>query len=283
VAFATLGIDQVSHGPRRGTSPASKTSPNDLFFNFANPAAARFNALQGAADQHTLVRFVEGAGTITVGTDAFKLDGTKIVFWGHSQGATEGALFLAFDASVKGAILSGEGGGLIDSLVTKTSPVNIRDMLYLPLEESGPKAVGAYHPVLGLLQQWIDPADPLHFARLAYAPSLTMGAFHRNVFQPFGTDDTYAPSQTQLAFAFAGFLPLIKPIVDPNLKISAVDSVQGNIVAAGGAGASTAAFRQYAPSGYDGHFVVFKNDQARTDAMKVLARSARGEVPKIPE
>jgi hypothetical protein len=284
VQFATLGIDQVSHGPRRGSSPESKTSPNDLFFNFANPAAARFNALQGAADQHTLVRFVEGAGTITVGADAIKLDGSKIVFWGHSQGATEGAMFLAFDASVKGAILSGEGGGLIDSLVTKTSPVNIRDMLYLPLEESGPKAVSAYHPVLGLLQQWIDPADPIHFARLSYAPTLPMGTFHRNVFQPFGFNDTYAPSQTQLAFAFAAYLPLIKPIIDPDLKITAVDFVQGNVAAAGGAGAATAAFRQYAPSGTDdGHFVVFKNDQARTDAMKVLARSARGELPKIPE
>ncbi len=280
VKFATLGIDQVEHGPRRGASTAS---PNDLFFNFANPAASRFNALQGAADQHTLVRFVEGAGTLNVGADTIKLDGTKIVFWGHSQGATEGALFLAFDASVKGAILSGEGGGLIDSLVTKTSPVDIKDLLYVPLEESGPKAVSAYHPVLGLLQQWIDPADPLYFARYTYAPALTTGTFHRNVFQPFGKDDTYAPAQTQLAFAFAGLLPLIKPIVDPSLMLAAVDFVQGNVTASGGAGAATAAFRQYAPAGYDGHFVVFQNDQARTDAMKVLARSARGEVPKIPE
>jgi hypothetical protein len=280
VAFATLGIDQVQHGPRRN---GSSMSPDDLFFNFANPAAARFNALQGAADQHALVRFVEGAGTITVGTDAIKLDGSKIVFWGHSQGATEGALFLAFDASVKGAVLSGEGGGLVDSLVTKTSPVNIAGLLYIPLEEASPAAVGYFHPVLGLLQQWIDPSDPIHFARLSYAPSLASGAFHRSVFQPFGTEDTFSPGQTQLAFALAAGFPQIKPIVDPKLSITAVDSVQGNVAAGGGATATSAAFRQYAPSGHDGHFVVFQNAQAKGDATKVLARAARGETPKIPE
>lgn len=280
VAFATLGIDQVQHGPRRN---GSTFSPDDLFFNFANPKAARYNALQGAADQHALVRFLEGAGTITVGADAIKLDGSKLVFWGHSQGATEGALFLAFDSSIKGAVLSGEGGGLVDSLVTKTSPVNIAGLLYIPLGEAQPSAVGYYHPVLGLLQQWIDPADPIHFARLSYAPSLPSGAFHRSVFQPFGTEDTYSPGQTQLAFALAGGLPLIKPIVDPKLNLGALDSVQGNVVASGGAPATTAAFRQYAPSGYDGHFVVFRNAQAKGDATKVLARSARGETPKIPE
>ncbi|MBK7401515.1 MAG: hypothetical protein IPJ34_35995 [Myxococcales bacterium] len=95
-----LGIDQVQHGPRRGSSTAS---PNDLFFNFANPQAARYNALQGAADQHTLVRVAE-ALTVEGGP---KLDGTKVVFWGHSQGATEGALFLAADTTIKGRCSAG--------------------------------------------------------------------------------------------------------------------------------------------------------------------------------
>jgi len=52
-----LGIDQVAHGPRRGSSTAS---PDDLFFNFTNPAAARGNALQGAADHPVDVAFPEG-------------------------------------------------------------------------------------------------------------------------------------------------------------------------------------------------------------------------------
>src|SRR6185437_3957616 len=48
---AVLGIDQVEHGPRRGTSQAS---PDDLFYDFSNPAAARGNPMQGAADQLSL-------------------------------------------------------------------------------------------------------------------------------------------------------------------------------------------------------------------------------------
>jgi hypothetical protein len=47
----------------------------------------------------------------------------------------------------------------------------------------------------------------------------------------------------------------------------------------------TAAFRQYEPvdGGYDGHFVVYSNDQARTDALKFILRSASGDVPVVPE
>jgi hypothetical protein len=278
VQFATIGIDQVSHGTRRGTSTAS---PNDLFFNFANPAAARYNALQGAADQHTLVRLAESLGSVDDGGTMVKLDGSKPVFWGHSQGATEGALFLAYDSSIAGAILSGEGAGLVDSLTTKTSPVDIKDLLWIALEESDPNAVDVYHPVLSLLQNWSDPSDPIHYATLTYVPDLGGATFHRNLFMPFGVGDTYATPQTQLNFAYAANMPLIAPAID--LKLQTVMSVNGNVPASMGAGPASVAFRQYSPSGYDGHFVVYKNPQANGDAMKVLARSARGEVPTIPE
>jgi hypothetical protein len=46
---------------------------------------------------------------------------------------------------------------------------------------------------------------------------------------------------------------------------------------------ATTAFRQYTPTGYDGHFVAFQNDQAKTDVSKFLARVAHGDVPKVPE
>ena len=46
--MAVLGIDQVDHGTRRG---GSTDTPDHLFYNFANPGAARGNPLQAAADQ----------------------------------------------------------------------------------------------------------------------------------------------------------------------------------------------------------------------------------------
>jgi hypothetical protein len=45
----------------------------------------------------------------------------------------------------------------------------------------------------------------------------------------------------------------------------------------------TAAMRQYVPDGYDGHFVVFRNPAATTDAARFVGRVLRGEVPTVPE
>ena len=76
VGFVVLGIDQVQHGPRRGGSTAS---PNDLFFNFTNPAAARGNPLQGAADQVGLGRLAASLDVTAAETGGgdIKADPTK--------------------------------------------------------------------------------------------------------------------------------------------------------------------------------------------------------------
>ena len=278
--FAVLGIDQIGHGPRRcgGADCTSTANPNDVVFNFANPQAARFNYVQGASDQHAVVRAAGALTTVDIGGAPTALDGAHVLFWGHSQGATEGALFLAEDAKVQGAILSGEGGGLIAALTTKTNPVDIKDVLWIALSENAPKAVDGWHPVLSLLQQWVDPSDPIHFAALDVAPAVDP-AFPRNVFQPSGTKDTYTPAAVQIPFAVAGGFAFVDPILDA--KPATVPSAAGNVTV--GAATATAAIRQYTPGSYDGHFVAFKNDQAKADVSKFLARVAAGAVPKVPE
>ena len=42
------------------------------------------------------------------------------------------------------------------------------------------------------------------------------------------------------------------------------------------AGSLTAVVRQYAPSGYDGHFVVFRNAEAKVDADRFIADALNG-------
>src|SRR5262249_40020979 len=121
--MAVLGIDQVGHGTRRG---ASTQDPSKRFFNFVNPAAARGNVLQDAADQMALVRFAKNL-TLAAGTSPTGADirfGT-LGFWGHSQGATAGAIAMPYTQGVAGALLSGEGASLIDALLYKKSPVNL--------------------------------------------------------------------------------------------------------------------------------------------------------------
>lgn len=277
--FAVVGIDQVQHGPRRG---ASTMSPNDLFFNFGNPAAARYNAQQGAADQHALVRLLESL-SITDGATTIKLDGSKTVFWGHSQGATEGAIFLASDTTLKGAVFSGQGATLVDALTTKTQPVNLKDSMWIALSESNPKAVDGNHPVLGLLQMWADPADPLHYARadvVVPGATPTTPLLLRNLFQVMGKGDTFTPIEVQGNFALAAGLAWVGPEVFPGLGTSQ-PTAEGNVTS--GALKSTAAFRQYAPAMRDGHFVAFDIEQARTDVTKFLKAVVSGTIPKLPE
>ena len=60
-------------------------------------------------------------------------------------------------------MLSGAGGLLYLSLLNKTEPINIPDIIGAfirdyPLDE--------FNPVLALLQMWLDAADPVSFGPL---------------------------------------------------------------------------------------------------------------------
>lgn len=283
VRAAVLGIDQVQHGPRRNGSSAS---PNDLFFNFANPKAARGNARQGAADQLSLLRFVPtvsfDAASSPTG-EAFSLG--AVAAWGHSQGATELGLVLPYGAFA-GAVLSGEGASLLDALLTKTSPVDIASVLPLVLgdvDSTGKLVGGQHHPVLGLLQTYIDPADPLLYAKsIASTPATAP----RHVFQPYGLDDTYTPSDVQRTFALAARLGM----AEHDASVGAPDEigsltpiplpVTGNLTVMGQP--VTAVLRQYAPAASsDGHFVAFEVPTARADSLRFLAGALSGIVPRV--
>jgi hypothetical protein len=205
VKFAVLGIDQVEHGPRRGSS---QESPDDLFFNFLNPKAARGNPIQGAADQLSLARFaatIDGSG----GTPT-TIDASALFFFGHSQGSTEGSLMLPYGDAYRAAVLSGNGASLMNALITKSKPVDIKSLLPLALSDlSIAGDVAEYHPVLTLLGQWMDPGDPLNFARYVAAEPLP-GHSAKHLFQTYGTGDSYAPPVTLAIYARAGDLPLVK-------------------------------------------------------------------------
>lgn len=273
--FAVLGIDQVSHGPRRGSST---TPPEELFFNFLNPKAARGNPLQGAADQLSLMKL---AATID-GSNGMPttIDPDRLFFFGHSQGSTEGSLMLPFADGYKAAVLSGNGGSLMNALLTKSQPVNIRSVLPIALSDpSVAGGLGEAHPVLSLLQQWIDPADPINFARnVVRAPIPGHPAKH--VFQTYGTGDNYSPPVTLDVYAIAGQLTQVEPIITEIGLLESAPPLSGNE----GMGMITAGVRQYdPPAGEDGHFVVFDVPQANEDMVRFFSMAAEGEIPEIGE
>lgn len=277
--MAVLGIDQVAHGTRRGMS---SESPNTLFYNYGNPNAARGNPLQGAADQLALVRFARAlnldAMTSPTGA-AIKFD--RVLFWGHSQGATEGSVGLAY-SDVPALVLSGQGASLMDALLTKKKPVDVSSVLPILVQDL---AVDGNHPVPALLQNAIDPADPLdHAAAMTVSPA--QGVTSKHVFQPFAQKDTYSPAVTQLTYAFAAALGVATPpmsvsMQDPTLKGAGYKMVplSGNVIVK--SVPYTAAIREYPPGMGDGHFVVFGDVDAKADVDRFLAEAAKGVVPHV--
>jgi hypothetical protein len=281
VHIAVLGIDQVETGTRRGSST---DSPDNLFFNYANPAAGRGNPLQGAADQISLVRFVTGFDLPAAQSpNGAEIKVGPIAFWGHSQGATEGGIAMPYTVGVTGAVLSGEGASLIDALLTKKNPVDIADVVPVVLEDA-PANVGPYHPVLALLQNDLDLVDPLNHAPLLVVNPLA-AANQKHVFQPYGQRDTYAPPVTEQTFALAAQLGEAAPpsgVTDDPFYGGAVLPVPagGNLTIQGLS--ITAIVRQYVPgSTYDGHFVAYDNAQAEADVDHFLADALGGKAPQV--
>jgi hypothetical protein len=275
VKFAVLGIDQVSHGTRRAGSTAA---PDSLFFNFLNPAAARGNPLQGAVDQLWLARFAETLdGT---GKAPFRIDPERLVFLGHSQGATEGSLAAPYAERYRAMVLSGNGGSLQRALLTKSKPVDLRATLPLLLSDvpfDDMAAAAEYHPVLSLIQHWIDPADPLNFARHVALEPLP-GHSPRHTFQTYGLDDTYSPPLTLGVYALAGGFAQVAPELDSlGLEVVA-PPLAGNLQGV------TLGFRQYQPpAGEDGHFVAFSVAEASADVLRFFSMAVSGETPAIGE
>lgn len=286
-AMAVLGYDEVEHGPRRGDSTES---PDNLFFNFANPDAARGNPLQGAADVISVGRAAAALSVTAADTGGadIAIDPSQIVYFGHSQGSTQGSLGLPYANEYRAAVFSGNGASLMHALLSKKSPVDIADALPLVLGDRTSKGSlpnGDMHPVLTLLQQWIDPADPLNFAKtIAVDPASNMNP--KSVFQTYGLGDTYSPPLTMQMYALAAELKLAQhdPSVTTPDEIGSLAELpvpmSGNRVINNFT--LTLAVREYAPpAGSDGHFVVFDVPSANADAVRFLAGAANGDVPVV--
>ena len=197
-----------------------------------------------------------------------------IYFFGHSQGSTQGSLALPFSDVIDAAVLSGNGASLIDALLNKTSPVDIAGALPLALSDPGVTTTRETHPVLSLLQQWIDPADPLNFAW-----AVTRGPIGsrppKHVFQTFGLEDTFSPPVTMENYAVAGLLPQVTPALTELDVPTQAPPAYGNVEHDGAY--YTLGVRQYEPaSGDDGHFVVFDVNQANRDMVHFFETATVG-------
>jgi pimeloyl-ACP methyl ester carboxylesterase len=289
-ASAVLAIDMPSHGSRRGDSTRP---PEDLFFNFLNPAAARGNVLQGAADLMSLTLLAAPgiSAQASPTKQAIKFDVNRIVLFGHSQGATHAALMIAYEPRVRAVVLSGLGGHLASSLRLKEKPVNLGKILPFALfdaDKDGNLVGGDVNPMLALIQSYFESADPLNYARYLYKEPPASAAEGHDVFMTYGLFDSYAPERTQEAYANAAGLLAVAP--DLVMKFDQEPPpLSENVMP--DARYRTAGLRTYDPvadpldgqPSADGHFVASQTKRGLTDVRRFLEQALNGQTPQIGE
>jgi predicted esterase len=275
VATATLGYDGILHGTRNG---GSTVDVGTLVYNFLNPRAARDNALQAAADLLAIPRALDGFAAQSV--YPIKIDSAHVALYGHSQGGNAASLALAFQAGYGAGVMSGTGGSLIYTILQKSQPVDMVATLPLILGEN---AVGTDDQVLNLMQMYFERSDSVNFGRHLFLEPFA-GVSRRHALHVYGTNDSYAPIETQRLYAVSAGFPIATPLVDDyttNYGMTTIDPPVVDNQAFGSLAPVTAAQIQYQPSGYDGHFVSTQNPSARTAIQKFLVTFMRDEAPTI--
>jgi hypothetical protein len=265
--IATISTDQVLHGPR---NPGG--DPEVDFFNFGNPLAGRDNALQGAADAWNQLRLATGLSFPDGAGNTVSVDPARAMFFGHSQGGLTGPPFVAFEPTLKGAVLSGTGGLLYLGALYKMSPISFEPLIEslgrdLPVDEDNPS--------LALLQMWAERTDGANYARYFVREPQTSGGA-RAIYQSEGFVDTYAPNPGIEAFATAVGGDLVLTSAEKDVAGFALRNrgvltppITNNI------NGTTAVLAQYTMrAGSDGHFVVFEVPLAEDQSAQFLGTLA---------
>lgn len=276
--IASVGYDQTLHGPR---APAG-TDPEITFFNLFNPVAARDNIRQGAADAVILTNMLEEMripSSVTGGAEV-KFDPSRIGFVGHSQGGLVGAGFAAIDERPKAYLFSGLGAILSVTLQVRKDIIDFKALFESLLSLPPDQGLDDFHPVLNLVQTFIDRADPIAYAR-SYLGDPPAGA-NRDFLQVEGFLDFASPARGQEAFAAAAQFPNVPPVhrVPPAAEFVGPAPTTAPAVAnvPTSAGPVTAGLIQYPD---ETHFPIFDNQDARLRYLEFLRSSlleGRGKI-----
>jgi hypothetical protein len=280
VGIAMMSIDQVLHGPRDPTG----ADPEITFFNFQNMAAARDNVRQGGADDFQLLRLAQNWSTsitLPMTNAQVKFDSQSMAFMGHSQGGLTGPLFVAYEPGVRGAVFSGAAGLLIIALLNKTQPVNIPDVVSTLVNDD---PLDEFHPLLSLVQQYFEPADPCNYGRL-YFQVPPQGVPAHSIFQTIGLVDHYAPVPGLKAFMLSMGLQPVGMLPDPidGLDLAGLNVGTAPVSANVAGGAATGVAAEYVATGYDGHFVLFDNTAAQRQSTGFLQSLLAGGPGTLPQ
>lgn len=204
----------------------ARNGPLDLFGNFANLGAFRDQLREAALDTNQLMRVLRSQpdlSPLATGAVTPKIDTARIAYFGESLGSVEGAVAAAIEPTTKLWALSVAGGGVvmeagnhgpgIATFLSAGAALNFA-LLHERLDQSS--------LIANLIQQAIEPADPLLFApHLVASPVAVAGApaAPRNVLQLEALYDELIGNEGGEAFARAGGWGLATPNVGGNAGV----------------------------------------------------------------
>jgi len=209
--LAMICVDQPLHGIRGVGGEFNYLDS----FNFLNPRSGRMTFRQSAADSMWLSKMIaDGRFDLPAEATAFgediEMDPATIVFFGHSHGGLAGAIVLAADARIKGAVLSGASGVMIETILRRKDPLDISATLATVLSVD-PERLDTFHPAMSLAQTLVDATDPINYAPYWLEP--VTGGSSKHVFMTEGTLDALSPPVGADAVAAAAGIPLLNPVV----------------------------------------------------------------------
>jgi hypothetical protein len=195
------------------------------------------------------------------------------MFFGHSQGGLTGPAYIAFEPTLKGAVLSGTGGTFYLSLLTKTEPVNFPDLTATLIRD---EPIDEDNPTLGLAQMVLERSDGVNYAPLMVREP-PEGVNAKNIFQTEGFTDHYAPNPVIEAFATAIGGDIVMEVDQKDLE--GLTSLRGRAIKpppiTNNMGSVTAVLAQYKQAGSnDGHYVVFDVAAAQKQSSQFLGTLA---------
>jgi len=278
LARAGCAMLSISEPLQEGRAGYTEAGVGLNTFNFLNPMAGRDYWRKSTLEKVQLISVARNlAIPATVAGRAVRFDPEQVHYFGHSQGGIVGAILLGVEQRIGGAFLSGAGGGFASSIIEKTEPVDLsevlRSLVGLPDEEP----VDRFHLIPNLMQIWVEPLEPLNYAALwrerveGHRPHVVMSS---------GLMDLDTPPRTHAGLATVFGLQTVEPValhLDV-AELQGITPVPGPAVGnqQGIAGEPlTAGLLQYPD---DGHFAVFYNPDAQ-EAYRLFFETIQSGAP----
>lgn len=251
--FAVANYQPQFHSGRAGQVGNEELST----FNYVNPEAGRNVFRQQAADTVYFLRLLRESAADLEGVPELIED--QIVYGGHSQGALIGVMVAAIEDSFRGFFLNGVGATLSITIVERSDPFDIRELIGQFLGVA-PEGIDRMHPVVQLAQLGGDVVEPGNYARYWAGWDTNPGGNH--VLFTNGNEDTTTPVGSVNSLIIASDAAPIAPPgweVDPHEvwdRSAEQLPIEGNRVSLDGSPLTIAALL----AAGNGHFTIYRQD-----------------------